>query len=133
MLRMWGSSALLGSMLMWFLVTPVSAICILGMGSCYPTEAEGRQVLERDLPTKILPPYTIQSFKKTNGIDTGTNEYIMEFVAVLSPDDIKCRGSFCPGLMNYSVQVDKANSRLTISGGLIFGKTERGWRGKMMP
>lgn len=105
---------------------PASAICVMGMGSCDATEADGKRVLEETL---ILSPNTIQSFRKTDWKDMGTNEYLMEFIAVMKTDGLKCREGSC--LPRSWMTFDAASRTVKIHGLLYFTKWSGGWRGKV--
>lgn len=78
----WARFGVIASIMFLFSCSPSQAACVFGMGSCDPTEAEGRQVLEGFLESVLNPPYTIQSFRKTNGKSEnifGMSMYSMEF------------------------------------------------------
>jgi len=113
-----------------------NAACILGMGSCKPTEEDGQAVLLRRLQGIFVPPWTVTSFKKTNGTSGnlgGVDVYDMEFIAIISypTPQLKCHSPLCPELVGkYIVQVDEAKKLVAIGGHLSFHKTENGWVGK---
>lgn len=128
-------------------VTPASAICIFGVGSCGPSEADGRAALEGKLRA-FLPgvAFNIQSFRKTNGMSAGS-EYFMQYVATIEfPNGVAppSRGVIRDLMVDGDIQgrllilrdkgfrviagnsirertVMEANSRIN------FGKSERGW------
>jgi hypothetical protein len=116
-------------------ITPAAAICILGVGSCIPSDAEAQQALAAKLQGLLQNPITIQSFQKTNGMQQsgpgGQAAYSMSFVATVSyaGDVLKCRsfGASCLIGAQFNYKMDQANKTLTLTGWLNFQKTEQGW------
>jgi hypothetical protein len=128
-------------------VTPASAICIVGIGSCDPTEGDGRAALEGTLRA-FLPgvAFNIQSFRKTNGISVPP-EYLMDYVATIEfPNGVAppSRGVTGDLVINADIQGRLMGLRdkgfRVVSGGDIrqrgvmsvnsrinFVKSERGW------
>lgn len=124
------SVAILGSVILAS-PRPAHAICVMGIGDCPPSDAEAKTAVIRNLAGKLRPPYSVVSFRKTNGAQGPfPNLYEIRYVVVLSyPDDgIKCNMPLCPELSTYRVKVDKAKKTVTISGVQMMQKTENGWR-----
>jgi hypothetical protein len=115
------------------LVNRVEAACVFGIGSsCEPSLAHGISKFEGRLITILQQPFMIESIVKTNGKAGeifGRKIYEMQMMAVLTykNEAIQCRVPPCPDLHNYSVRVDKAAKRATISGWIAFEQTQNGW------
>jgi hypothetical protein len=114
-----------------WIASPAFALCILGIGSCEPSEGDAKAVFEAKIAGMFEAPYTLVYFKKTNGRKgsiLGREVYEIEFDAVLSypNDDLRCQNR-CPGLSSYKVLVDEKKKLVAIYGWIGFENTERGW------
>jgi hypothetical protein len=118
--------------------TPAKAVCVFGFGNCgssdesgKPSEEEGKQALIGALRGKLEPPYTVESFQKTNGRQGPTaGLYEIQFLAIIKypGDGLRCSRAVCD-LSGYGVEVDKTDKTVTLTGWIKLQKTERGWMG----
>jgi hypothetical protein len=115
------------------LSTPGRGVCVPGGGGCEPTVEETRAKVEQLLNSALLSTYSIVSLEKLEGHDGdmfGRKTYEIRFLATLnySGDKLRCRRALCPELQNYSVQINEATKKATVSGWLFFEQTGQDWR-----
>lgn len=112
-------------------------ILTIACSSSFPSESDGRKVLESIAAKGDFrgPLYSVKSFTKTNATDS--ERYQLEFEA-----DVECKrvnevpvaapGSFQGSLIlsEFDVVCSQVGEVKKLKGTLAFEKTEKGWRGR---
>jgi hypothetical protein len=118
------------------LIAVMLAACTVRTSS--PSDQDGKALLERKLEQIFVPPFSLDSFAKTDGrsrIEAGTETYQMDFTAVVkyTTDDIRCVYPYCPQLSSSDLHAlfDKTKKTVSIKGQLTFEKTKDGWVGQL--
>ena len=132
---------------------PANAVCLLGMGDCVPTDTQAASLFNGIVNKAINQPVGWSyDFHKTNGRSSGSRgpeRYALEYVATLEfksplipakfdwcgkylgPGDCQQRGEILMQIVPANLMQSNAPfqpPKVTVSGYLMFVRTEQGWQ-----
>jgi hypothetical protein len=112
--------------------------CTSSATSPPPTDQDGKALLQQKLERIFVPPFSIESFARTNGKEkkeSGAEIYEMAYSAMVKypGDEIRCLFAYCPQFNdpNFHALLDKTKKTVSITGTLTFEKSPSGWVGQL--